>query len=129
MEAFTTTEAYIADFPKDVQVLLKQMRTTIRKVVPKGVEAIKYGIPTFRLFERNIVHFGGFKDHVSFFPGAAGVAAFQKELTKYETSKGTIQFPLNKPLPLALIAKITKYRVQMEMERQVNAKPKKKAKK
>jgi uncharacterized protein YdhG (YjbR/CyaY superfamily) len=129
MKSFTTTEAYIADFPKDVQVLLKQMRTTIRKVVPKGVEAIKYGIPTFRLFERNIVHFGGFKDHVSFFPGAAGVAAFQKELTKYETSKGTIQFPLNKPLPLALIAKITKYRVQMEMERQVNAKPKKKAKK
>lgn len=111
MKAYANIDSYIADYPTEVQEKLQQMRTHIRSLVPEATEAISYGIPTFKL-GGNLVHFGGFKNHVGFFPGASGVAAFEGELKGYHTSKGTIQFPLDKPLPLELISRIVKFRVE-----------------
>ena len=111
MDTYNTIDEYISVFPENVQDKLRQMRKVIQGVVPEATEAISYGIPTFKL-NGNLVHFGGFKTHVSFFPTSSGVAVFEKELAGYVTAKGTIQFPLDKPLPLALIKKIVKYRVK-----------------
>ncbi|MBP7831838.1 MAG: DUF1801 domain-containing protein [Candidatus Pacebacteria bacterium] len=116
MKSYTTTTEYIASFPKDIQPLLKIIRATIKKAAPKATEKISYGIPTFEL-NGNLVHFGGFKTHIGFFPGPAGISAFEKDLAKYKTSKGTIQFPLDKPLPLGLITKIVKFRVKQNTEK------------
>ena len=109
-------DEYISFFPKEIQVKLKEMRATIQKAAPKAEEAISYMIPTFRL-HGNLVHFAAFKNHIGFYPGAAGIEAFQKEFTGYETSKGTVQFPLDKPLPLKLITAITKFRVIQNTEK------------
>ncbi len=86
------------------------MRRTIHSAAPEATEAIKYGIPTFVL-NGNLVHFGGFESHVSFFPTSAPMDVFKRELSNYETTKGTIHFPLDKPLPIALIRKIVLFRV------------------
>jgi len=85
------------------------MRATIKNAVPEAKEAISYGVPTFKL-NGNLVHFGAFKNHISFFPTARGVAAFKKELGRYAVSKGTVQFPFDKPLPLKLVRKIVRFR-------------------
>lgn len=115
MKTAKTIDAYIALYPKPTQVLLRQMRATIRKAAPAGVgEKISYGIPTFTL-NGNLVHFGGYEHHIGFYPGAAGIAIFKKEMAKYKTSKGTVQFPLDKPLPLGLITKIVKFRVKQNL--------------
>ncbi|MBP7831757.1 MAG: DUF1801 domain-containing protein [Candidatus Pacebacteria bacterium] len=119
MKSYTTTPEYIASYPKEVQALLKKVRATIKKAAPKAEEKIGYGIPTFTL-NGNLVHFGGFKTHIGFFPGPAGITAFEKDLAKYKTTKGTIQFPLDKPLPLGLIAKIVKFRVKQNTEKAPN---------
>lgn len=111
MKTHSDIDSYINEFPKDVQVLLKQMRVAIQEAAPKAEEAIRYGIPTFRFDNKNLVHFGGFKNHIGFFPGPAGITAFKKELAAYVLSKGTIQFPLDKKLPLTLITKIVKFRL------------------
>lgn len=111
MKNYSTVDEYIAASAKNAQPLLRTIRTTIQKAAPDANEKISYGIPTFT-FHGNLVHFGGFKDHIGFFPGGAGVANFQSKLKGYETSKGTIRFPLDKPLPLDLITKITKFRVE-----------------
>lgn len=110
MRNFKSVDEYIRSFPKPTQKLLKQMRRTIRRAAPEATEAIKYGIPTF-VMNGNLVHFGGFENHVSFFPTGAPVEVFKRELSRYETSRGTIRFPLDKPLPLALIRKIVLFRV------------------
>ncbi len=102
---------YIRRQPKEIQVILKKMRETIRKAAPKAEETISYQMPTFKQ-GRNLVHFAAFKDHVSFFPSSSGVAYFEKELGKYKTSKGTIQFALDKPIPYGLITRITRFRVR-----------------
>lgn len=103
---------YISSFPKEVQLILAKMRQTIQGVVPpETTETISYGIPTFKL-HGNLVHFGGFTSHLSFFPGAEAIEVFQKELNEYVTSKGTIQFQLDEPIPYELIKKITEYRVK-----------------
>ncbi|MEC5146504.1 DUF1801 domain-containing protein [Chitinophaga sp. 212800010-3] len=120
-----TTEAYIAGFPPEVQTILEQVRATIRKSVPDGEEAIRYGIPTFRLKNSNLVHFAAFKNHIGFYPAPTGLKAFEKDLSAYQTGKGSVQFPLDKPMPLALITKIVKYRVEETLKKAV--KPKKKA--
>jgi uncharacterized protein YdhG (YjbR/CyaY superfamily) len=117
-------DEYIAAFPKDIQKLLKQMRTTIRKAAPKAEEKIGYGIPTFTL-NGNLVHFAAAKNHIGFYPAPGGIEAFKKELSAYEGSKGTIKFPLDEPLPLALITKIVKFRVTQNLEK---SKPKLKKK-
>ena len=109
-------DAYIKQFPKEVQALLQQMRTVIKKAAPKAEEAIKYGIPTFVL-NGNLVHFGGYKNHIGFYPAPSGLEEFKKELAKYEGSKGTVRFPLDKPLPVGLITQIVKFRVAKSLEK------------
>lgn len=103
--------SHIEGFPASTQTLLKQLRATIKKAAPKATETISYGIPTFEL-NGNLVHFSGYAKHIGFYPGSNGVKSFKKELTKFKTSKGTVQFPLDKALPLALVTKIVKFRVK-----------------
>ncbi|WP_142683599.1 DUF1801 domain-containing protein [Chitinophaga polysaccharea] len=114
MKTVSTIDQYIADFPREIQVLLQQMRAAIKAIVPEAGEKISYGIPTFTL-NGNLVHFGGYKQHIGFYPGASGIKAFEKELSVYKNSKGAVQFPLDKPLPIALINKIVKFRVKESM--------------
>lgn len=109
-------DEYIAAFPKDIQQKLEELRTTIRKAAPDAEEAISYAIPTFK-FKGNLVHFAAFKNHIGFYPAPRGIEAFKKELSPYEGGKGTVQFPLDKPLPLPLISKIVKFRVKDNLER------------
>jgi uncharacterized protein YdhG (YjbR/CyaY superfamily) len=109
-------DTYIAQFPTEVQTLLQQMRQTIQKAAPSATEAISYQIPTFRM-NGNLVHFAGFKKHIGFYPGAAGMAAFQGELAGYKSAKGSVQFPLDEALPQALVTKIVKFRVEQELHR------------
>ncbi len=112
-------DKYIAGFPKATQALLEKMRTTIKKAAPKAAETIGYGIPTFKL-NGNLVHYAGYENHIGFYPGAGGIASFQEEISKYKNAKGSVQFPIDNPLPLALVTAITKFRVA-----QNEAKPKK----
>lgn len=109
MKTFKTIDSYIKTFPGDIEEELLKIRRTIKTVVPKAEEAIKYGIPTFVLNSKNLVHFAGFKNHLGFYPGPKAIIAFKKELAKYPTSKGAIKFPIDKPAPLVLIKKITNY--------------------
>lgn len=116
MNTYANIDEYIQEFPSDVQVLLEKIRKSITKAAPEATEAISYGIPTFKL-NGNLVHFGGFAHHIGFFPGAEAVEVFAKELTAYKTSKGTIQFPLDVPLPLKLVTKIVKFRVEQNKKK------------
>ena len=104
-------DEYIAAFPNEVQKKLREMRATIRKAAPDAEEAISYTIPTFKL-KGNLVHFAAFKTHIGFYPAPRGIEAFRDELSKYDGGKGTIQFPLDAPLPLSLITRIVKFRVK-----------------
>ena len=105
---------YIAAYPADVQQLLQTMRDTIHKAAPDATEAITYGIPTFKL-NGNLVHFGGYKNHIGFYPAPMGIEAFKEETAQYEAGKGTLQFPIDKPLPLDLISRIVKFRVEKNL--------------
>lgn len=116
---------YISQFPKETQKHLAQVRATIRKAAPKAEEAIKYGIPTFVLNGKNLVHFGGFEHHVGFYPAPTGMAAFKDALAPYKQGKGSVQFPLDKSMPTALITRIVKYRTK---EAEAKAKARKKTK-
>lgn len=116
MKVYENIDAYIADFPADKQKLLKQMRTVIQKAAPKAVEKISYGMPCF-FQEGNLVYFAAMKNHIGFYPTSSGVLNFEKELEKYITSKGAIQFPLDKPLPVKLITMIVKFRVLENLEK------------
>lgn len=109
-------DSFIADFPKETQKLLQQVRETIQKAAPEAQETINYGIPTFKL-NGNLVHFSGYKNHIGFYPGAAGIKAFEKEISKYKNAKGSVQFPLDQPIPFDLITRITKFRVQQNIEK------------
>jgi len=104
-------DEYIASFPRDVQAVLDEIRNTIKKAAPDADEAIKYRIPTFVLNE-NLVHFAAFKNHIGFYPAPSGVEAFKQELSRYEGAKGSVQFPIDKPMPLKLIEKIVKFRAK-----------------
>lgn len=106
---FSTIDEYIATFPKDVQKILKRLRATIKAAAPDAEEKISYQIPTFAL-KGNLVHFAAYKNHIGFYPGASGIKTFAQELSNYQTSKGTVQFPLQDPLPLDLIANIVQFR-------------------
>lgn len=108
---FKTVDEYISTFPKEVQEILQKIRKTIHESAPEAKEKISYQIPTFVL-SGNLVHFAAYQTHIGFYPGAAGVAAFSNELSAYKTSKGTIQFPLDKPIPYEVIKKITIFRVK-----------------
>jgi uncharacterized protein YdhG (YjbR/CyaY superfamily) len=111
-------DEYIAGYPDNIQHLLQEMRTTIRQAAPEAEEAIKYGIPTFTL-KGNLVHFGAFKNHIGFYPTPGGIAEFKEDLSVYDGDKGTIRFPIDKPLPLALISKMVKFRVHKNLEKAV----------
>lgn len=107
---------YIASFPENVQKLLEQIRSIIQKAAPEATEAISYAMPTFKL-NGILVHFAAFQNHIGFYALPSGNEAFQKELSAYKTGKGSIQFPLNEPLPEALITKIVKFRIQENIEK------------
>lgn len=109
-------DEYIAGFPKDIQEILEQIRAAIRKAAPEAEETINYAIPTFTL-KGNLVHFAAFKNHIGFYGTPTGNEAFKKELSAYKTGKGSIQFPLDKPMPLALITKMVKVRVKQNLEK------------
>ncbi|MFN0276633.1 MAG: iron chaperone [Chitinophagales bacterium] len=106
-----TIDAYISGFPEPLQKLMQQLRATIKKAAPGAEEKISYAIPTFYL-EGNLVHFAASKNHIGFYPAPSGLKAFAKEVAKFKNSKGAVQFPFDKPLPLSLITKIVKYRVK-----------------
>lgn len=114
---FTTIDEYIALYPTRVRELLQTMRKSIKEEIPDAIETISYQIPTFKLNGKNVVHFAAFKDHISFFPTSSPIAFFKEKLSIYKTSKGTIQFPLDRPLPLNLIKEIVRFRVKEENER------------
>jgi uncharacterized protein YdhG (YjbR/CyaY superfamily) len=107
----TNIDEYIAAFPGDVQKKLQQMRAALRKAAPDAEEVISYGIPTFKL-KGNRVHFAAFKNHIGFYPAPRAIEVFKKELSAYKGGKGTIQFPLDKPLPLSLIGRMVKFRLK-----------------
>ena len=109
-------DEYIAGFPSDVRKLLQRIRMTIRKAAPKAKEAIKYQMPTFTL-NGNLVHFAAYKKHIGFYPAPIGIEAFKDELSVYAGAKGSVRFPLDKPIPFALISKIVKFRVKKNLER------------
>lgn len=109
-----TIDEYIAGFPAEVQAILEKIRETVRKVAPEAEEAISYRIPTFRL-NGNLVHFAGFKNHIGFYPTPRGIEEFEGALTPYKQGKGSVQFPLNQPIPYNLIARITKFRVEQNL--------------
>lgn len=104
-------DGYISGFPADVQSISQELRRVIKKSAPGSQETISYGIPTFKLNGKNLVHFGAFKNHIGFFPTASAIPAFKKHLSPYKISKGTIRFPLDKPVPYKLVEKIVKFRV------------------
>lgn len=104
---------YIDRFPQEVQQLLRKMRQTIKKAAPEAEETISYGIPAFRL-NGMLVWFAAFKNHIGFYPHASGIAAFKKELSAYKSARGSVQFPFES-LPLALVGRIVKFRVQEDL--------------
>ena len=108
-----TVDAYIKQYPPKVQRLLKRMRTTIRKAAPEATETISYKIPSYRM-KGFLVHFAAFSNHIGFFPTSAGVRAFKKELGDRAVSSGTVRFPLDRPIPYSLVARIVRFRVRQQ---------------
>src|SRR5258705_13203091 len=108
-------DEYIAGFPKDIQKKLEAIRTATSKAAPAAEETIKYAIPTFTL-NGNLVSFAAFKNHIGFYPVPRGVEQFKKELSAYKGNKSTLQLPLDKPIPIALISKIVKFQVKRNLE-------------
>ncbi|MDF2721265.1 MAG: hypothetical protein K0Q59_940 [Paenibacillus sp.] len=124
--SFATIDAYIALFPPEVQRILQELRQTVREVAPEMKEKISYQMPTYELKGKNVVHFAAFKKHIGFYPAPSGIEAFEEEVKPYHKSKGTLQFPLDQPLPFDLIRRVTAYRVAQTIE-QAGAKGKKAA--
>ncbi len=116
MKDYTDINAFIADFPEEIRVILEKIRTTIQLAAPEAKEAIKYGMPTFVL-NGNLVHFAAYKTHIGFYPAPSGIDAFIEELALYRTGKGTIQFPIGKPIPFDLITKVVKFRVEENLKK------------
>jgi uncharacterized protein YdhG (YjbR/CyaY superfamily) len=113
---FQSIDEYIAAFPAEVQKRLQEIRSVIKSAAPQATEKISYQMPTFYL-NGNLVHFAAFKNHIGFYPVPSGIEAFKRELSKYAQGKGSVQFPLDEPLPLALIRKIVKFRVAENLKK------------
>ena len=107
---FTSIDEYIATFPEEIQKILQELRATIKACAPDAKEKISYQMPTFDL-KGNLVHFAAFKNHIGLYPTPSGTEAFKRELSSYQGAKGSIKFPIDKPLPMDLIRKIVKFRV------------------
>ena len=118
----TSTTEYINAAPKETRKKLREMRACIREAAPEAKESLKWGMPAFS-YRRILVTFAAFKNHIGFYPTPSAVKAFAKDLSKYVTAKGSIQFPLEKPLPLPLIRKITAFRVRESVEEDAKWKP------
>jgi uncharacterized protein YdhG (YjbR/CyaY superfamily) len=110
-------DAYIASFPWEIQKALEEIRSIIIAAVPDAREKISYQIPTFELNGRNLVHFAAWKNHVAMYPIPSGTATFEKELAQYIAGKGTIKFPIDKPLPLELIREIVKFQAAHNLKK------------
>ena len=108
--AYTTIDEYILNFPPQTQEILKTLRTVIKEAAPGADEKISYQMPTFAL-NGNLVHFAAFKKHIGLYPAPSGIGSFELELSQYKSGKGSVQFPIDKPLPYDLISRIVKFRV------------------
>lgn len=113
---FASIDEYIETFPEEIQILLEEMRVNIKAAAPDAEEKISYQMPAFAL-KGNLVYFAAFKDHIGFYAMPSGNEAFRRELSKYDGSKGTVRFPLDKPLPLGLITRIVKFRVAENLKK------------
>lgn len=113
----TTIDAYIAGFPKETQEILELVRATIKKAAPGAEEKISYAIPTYTLQKEYLVYFAAFKNHIGFYPTPVGMEEFKEDLSPYKQGKGSVQFPMDQPMPLDLITKIVKYRIQKNAEK------------
>lgn len=107
---FSTIDEYIKSFPADVRDILEKMRQAILEAAPDASETISYQMPTFKLNGKNLVYFAGFSHHIGFYPVPSGIEAFKKELSVYKQGKGSVQFPLDKPIPYELVKRIVKFR-------------------
>lgn len=119
----TSIDEYIADFPEDIQSLLNQVRSTVKQAAPEAEESIGYGMPAYKTHGKPLVYFAGYKNHIGFYATPTGHAEFAKELSKYKQRKGSVQFPIDQPMPLELIFQIVEFRVIENWEK---AKAKKK---
>jgi len=113
---FTTIDEYIATFPKNVQSILEELRQAVKETAPEAEEAISYQMPAFKL-NGNLVYFAAFKNHIGFFPTSSAMEVFKEEVKEYKTGKGTLRFPMDKPMPLDLVKKIVKYRVKENLDK------------
>lgn len=107
----TNIDEYIADFPKETQIILNKIRTTIKKLVPESEETISYAMPAFKMNKKVLVYFAGYKNHIGFYATPTGHKEFKEELSNYKQGKGSVEFPLDKPMPYELIKRIVKFRV------------------
>jgi uncharacterized protein YdhG (YjbR/CyaY superfamily) len=123
IKAPETIDEYIAGFPADIQVILQKIRKTIKDAAPDAQEAISYQMPTFKL-HGNLVHFAGYKNHIGFYPVPSGIEKFKAELSVYKQGKGSVQFPLDQPIPYDLISRIVKFRVEENMNKAAGKKKK-----
>jgi len=114
---FSSIDEYIKTFPKDVQCILENMRKTIRKAAPGAIEAISYQMPTFKIYNKNLVYFAAYKNHIGFYPIPSGIQAFKKELSPYKQGKGSVQFPIAMPIPYDLVRKIVIFRMKEILEK------------
>jgi len=113
----TTINEYIAGFPDNIQQILNQVRATIQNAAPDAEESIGYGMPAYKLCGRPLVYFAGFKNHIGFYATPTGHLAFANELSKYKQGKGSVQFPIDQPMPLDLISQIVEFRVIENLEK------------
>ena len=119
MEKPKNVDEYIAGFPEGVQEILEKIRTTIKMAAPEAEESISYGMPAYKL-NGPLAYFAGYKNHIGFYATPSGHAEFSEELSKYKQGKGSVQFPLDEPIPLELIARIVKFRVEENLKRKKN---------
>ncbi|WP_139991831.1 iron chaperone [Paenibacillus paridis] len=122
---FETIDQYVANYPPEIQDILEQIRSVIKKAAPEATEKIGYQMPTFVL-HGNLVHFAAYKNHIGLYPAPSGIEAFKQQLSPYKGAKGSIRFPLDEPIPYELISEIVKYRVAENIEKAANKKAKKK---
>jgi len=118
MRDMNEVDLYIARFPDPAREMLMQLRATIQTAAPEAVEVISYGMPAYKQ-NGILVYFAAYKNHIGFYPTASGIEAFKPELSSFQWSKGTIQFPLDKPLPLELIAKVVSFRVEERLKTKI----------
>ena len=111
MKTFATVNEYISEFPEEIRIILEEIRETIQQAAPDAREGIKYGMPTFVL-NGNLVHFAAYKNHIGFYPAPSGIDAYIDDLAVYRTGKGTIQFPIDQPIPFHLVKKVVEFRVK-----------------